>query len=101
MQRTTGRGVGLAFAEKRSATNSTGQLYTDGRIIYSYGNHWPLAAWIDGKLHLNDNRYSVTTSKHRSFVIGGLIKAKRYLELETAVKHSTRAEMQRVCGIID
>lgn len=71
--RTTGRGVGQAFARREAATNSNGQLFTDGRTIWSYGSHWPLAMWgRDGKLYMNADRYSVTTSKHRSFVINGL-----------------------------
>jgi hypothetical protein len=72
--RTDGRGVGRAFAERKAATNSNHQLYTDGRTIWSYGSHWPLAHWgDDGQLYFNADRYSTTTSKHRSFVISGLV----------------------------
>lgn len=74
MKRTNGRGVGRAFAERQPAQNSNGQLYTDGRTIWSYGRHWPLAHWgADGKFYMNSDRCSVTTSKHRSFVISGLV----------------------------
>lgn len=74
MKRTTGRGVGQAFARGEPAQNSNGQLYTDGRTVWSYGSHWPLAHWAnDGKLYMNADRYSVTTSKHRTFIIGGLV----------------------------
>lgn len=54
-------------------TNSNGQLF--GRwetptlfVVYSYGEHWPLFAW-DGDNNEwleNDDKYSVTTSRHRS-----------------------------------
>ncbi len=74
MTRTDGRGVGRAFAQGRPAKNSNGQLFTDGHTVYSYGHHWPIAAWRNGELHINDGRYSVTTSKHRSFVVGGLTR---------------------------
>lgn len=74
VHRTTGRGVAQAFARREAATNSNGQLFTNGRTIWSYGFHWPLAHWgPDGKLYMNEDRYSVTTSKHRSFVISGLV----------------------------
>jgi len=35
-------------------------------IVYSYGRHWPLFAKINGRWIENENRYSVSTSKHHS-----------------------------------
>jgi hypothetical protein len=35
-------------------------------VVYSYGPHWPLFVWHDGVWYENKDRYSVTTSKHRS-----------------------------------
>lgn len=98
MQRTNGRGVAQAFADMQDAVNSNGQFYTDGRVIYSYGQHWPIAAWIKGELHLNDDRYGTTTSKHRSFVIGGLVRVGGgSAKLETAIHHNKVADMIAVC----
>lgn len=34
--------------------------------VYSYGYHWPLFVHVDGQWYENADRYSVTTSKHRS-----------------------------------
>lgn len=52
-------------------TNSNGQLF--GRwespylyAVYSYGPHWPLFVWADGEWFENEDRYSPTTSKHRT-----------------------------------
>lgn len=52
-------------------TNSNGQLF--GRwetpklfVVYSYGTHWPLFAWDDGTWYENEDKYSSTTSRHRS-----------------------------------
>lgn len=49
--------------------NSNGQFYFIGRRIYSYGSHY-LAGFImpDGVALLNSSSYSMTTSKHQSFV---------------------------------
>lgn len=35
-------------------------------VVYSYGRHFPLFAYVDGQWYENSDRYSVTTSKHRS-----------------------------------
>lgn len=87
MLRTSNRGVAAAFARQEAAVNSNGQYFSpDGRTLYSYGAHWPLAAWRNGQLHINDVRYSVTTSKHRSFAIGGMIREGMTSALDNA-KH--------------
>lgn len=39
-----------------------GQTY----VVYSYGRHHPLYAYKDGTWYENDDRVSVTTSKHRN-----------------------------------
>lgn len=44
-------------------------LFIDGDTLFSYGRHYPLAKRLpDGSLWVNDQRYSVTTSKHASLV---------------------------------
>lgn len=39
-----------------------------GYVIYSYGHHWPLFVYHNRykKWYGNDDKYSVTTSKHKS-----------------------------------
>ena len=32
-------------------------------VVYSYGKHWPLFVWQDGKWYENAGKYSVSTSK--------------------------------------
>ncbi len=56
---------------KTAFTNHNGQLF--GRwetpllyVVYSYGDHWPLFAHDGFDWYENDERYSPTTSKHRS-----------------------------------
>ena len=43
-------------------------VYTDGKTIYSYGDHWPIAVWIGGICYLNTSKTSVSTSKHTTYV---------------------------------
>jgi hypothetical protein len=46
------------------------RVYASGNVIYSYGSHFPLARWIPEHklLALNTDRYSVTTSRHQSYM---------------------------------
>jgi hypothetical protein len=34
-------------------------------IVYSYGKHFPMYIWTDGKWYGNSDKYSRTTSKHQ------------------------------------
>lgn len=69
--RTTNRNAGDYVRNGVPFTNSNGQLF--GRwetpslyVVYSYGDHWPLFAWDNGEWLENDDRYSVTTTRHRT-----------------------------------
>ncbi len=47
--------------------SNTSGAYVDGRyVVYSYDVHWPLFVYDDGRWFANSDRYSRTTSKHRS-----------------------------------
>ena len=47
--------------------NNTSGAYIDDRyVVYSYGAHWPLFVYDDGRWFANSGRCSRTTSKHRS-----------------------------------
>ncbi len=59
--------VAEAFANHKSGASR--HLYTNGRVIYSYGRHFPVAVWLaDGSVAFNKSSYSVTTSTHKSIV---------------------------------
>ncbi len=50
--------------------NASGRVFFRDSKLYSYGSHYPLAIrQTDGTYLLNIDRYSVTTSKHRSTFI--------------------------------
>jgi hypothetical protein len=53
--------------------NQSMSLYFENKIIYSYGNHYPLAAIIDKALLINFYNYSVTTTKHKYTLLCQLI----------------------------
>lgn len=70
--RTTNRNAGDYVRNGVPFTNSNGQLF--GRwetpslfVVYSYGEHWPLFAWDNGTWYENEDRYSVTTTRHRTY----------------------------------
>jgi len=45
-------------------------LYAEKRgpdyIVFSYGAHFPIFAYVNGMWYENSDRYSVTTSRHQS-----------------------------------
>ena len=53
-----------------TARNRRGTVYYDGLTIYSYGAHYPIARiWPKDILLVNSGRRSVTTARHRGWVI--------------------------------
>ena len=47
--------------------NSTYGTYKEDRyVVYSYGEHWPLFVYDDGRWFANSDRYSHSTTKHRT-----------------------------------
>lgn len=45
-------------------------MFFEGNVIYSYGHHFPIAIKYNGKLLWNDDRYSNSTARHQSYVMG-------------------------------
>jgi hypothetical protein len=44
-------------------------MFTDGKVIYSYGEHFPIALRLKSDWYLfNTDKYSQSTSKHQSYV---------------------------------
>jgi len=52
--------------ERFRGNNLYGEWRGDRYVVTSYGDHWPLFIWEDGTWYENVDKYSVTTSKHRS-----------------------------------
>jgi len=67
------RNQDVAYAFARGHEAQAGHIYTDGRVIYSYGTHFPIAIKAsDGRIYFNEDKYSVTTSCHQSLVRGAI-----------------------------
>lgn len=61
----------FAKGEKPKGENSTGTLFFEGNIIYSYGWHFPIAVIVDRKdkfAIFNEDRCSVTTGTQKGIV---------------------------------
>ena len=59
--------VAEAFVEGKEA--KTKHMFIDGRNLYSYGYHFPIAVRLEGNIFiLNEDGYSVTTARHKSLL---------------------------------
>jgi hypothetical protein len=58
--------VAQAWSEGKSAKGS--RMYSNGRTIFSYGSHFPVAHRIKDTVLFNTDKYSSSTSKHQSKV---------------------------------
>lgn len=52
----------MSFQANNIFSENHGEKY----FVFSYGHHWILYAYVDGIWYENKDRYSVSTSKHRS-----------------------------------
>lgn len=68
-----------AYAQRETPQGRSGNIFFDGDKIYSYGDHYLLAEFIDDKtIVINNKGYSNTTSKHISYVIGATRQYKQF-----------------------
>ena len=49
-----------------TGSNLLAECHGENYFVFSYGHHWILFAYVDGVWYENDERYSMSTSKHRS-----------------------------------
>lgn len=57
----------FATRSQDSGRNSNGTLYFRGDTLFSYRDSFPIARFFGDVVLLNDDKYSVTTSKHQSW----------------------------------
>lgn len=59
--------LAITFASQDAPRGRASALYFEGRVAYSYGEHFPLAV-ITGekKVTVNGDKYSSNTSRHQS-----------------------------------
>jgi len=72
MRDNTNHGVAHAFAQQNSESGKTnnGNMFYEGRVIYSYGDHYPIAIFLkNGMVAFNSTSSSPTTEgKHKNAV---------------------------------
>jgi len=77
----------------RGESSKGSRMFTDGRTIYSYGEHFPIATKLKGGGFLyNDDSYSSSTSGHQSrvrcgFPTGAKVYKCTTSEIKQAVRH--------------
>lgn len=69
--RINGRSAREYVRARKPFRNSNNQLYSLWEtpllyVVYSYGSHWPLFVWDGFQWYENEERYSRTTTQHRS-----------------------------------
>lgn len=69
--------VAHIWANGQKASGKGSNLFFEGDTIYSYGRHFPIARRVvmgNGDVHyiVNPARYSVSTSKHQTYVRGAI-----------------------------
>ena len=63
------KSIDVARAWREGNKAKSGNMFTDGITIWSYGTHFPIATKLkNGKILFNIDGYSRSTSKHKSFV---------------------------------
>lgn len=69
--RTTNQKARAFVQDHQPFQNSNGQLYGEYvnglYVVFSYGPHWPLFIHDGEQWFENEDRYSVTTSRHTSY----------------------------------
>ena len=83
-----------AQQNQSSGRSSNGNLFFEGRTIYSYGYHFPLASFItNDTVFINSDSYSVSTSKHQGYVRNA-INHKNRLFVSTRVMKAFASEKE-------
>lgn len=70
----TSKEVAHVWAQQRQSNgrNAGKSLFFEGATIYSYGVHFPIARFYKDVVLFNRRDYSVTTSKHKGYVLDAL-----------------------------
>ena len=90
--------------DKKAFRNHNNQLFARWEtpllyVVYSYGDHWPLFIWDGFDWYENEDKYSPTTSKHRSQThpLVNTVKVSRtWLRTMIANRKGNNAQMERL-----
>lgn len=98
-----------ASQDQETGRNSNNTVYFDGRTIYSYGGHFPMAHIWDkdsNVVFVNTASYSNTTSKHQCWVRGAIQHKRKIFVPECAINgkgydHNHKVNLQYFLGQIE
>lgn len=78
-------------------TNGKGSnMFIDGKTIYSYGYHFPIAVKEKDFYLFNSERYSPTTAKHKAYVLSAINRNAFYvIELRGCDIGNINSQMER------
>lgn len=76
------------FAQRSQNEGRAGNVFFEGDKIYSYGHHYELGRFISGKnggvaILINDSGYSVSTSKHISYLTNATSHYRQFFVTES------------------
>lgn len=87
--------VAEGFARQSPARGKSSSMYYDGNVAYSYGEHFPLAIIAEpGKVTVNTDKYSSTTSRHQSMLRAAL-RGYDITEADTATMKALAAKVRK------
>ena len=89
--------VAEGFAAQHPARGKSSSMYYDGKVAYSYGEHFPLAVITETRaVTFNTDRYSPTTSRHQSTMRAAL-RERGYVitEADTATMKALAREVRK------
>lgn len=83
--------------EPFKSTNVFGEMLNKGvYVVYSFGRHFPMYAYIDGEWYRNTDGFSRTTAKHKGQACPG---ADRYVDMDTRQLEDAIYNAERTCSV--
>ena len=98
----------VAKAWRRQQPAKGPRMHSDGKVVYSYGSHWPIAVWLNGAglvaLNVASHGRSVSTRRHyhevRSALRGSIVGPRIVdVNLEDAERAKRIAERSSTAGL--
>ena len=60
------------FANGETEKTKGSNLFIDGKVIYSYGYHFPIAIKLEDGFIFNKDGYSKSTARHKTYVLNAI-----------------------------
>ena len=90
-----------AHQTQDSARNSNRSFYFDGKVIYSYGTHFPIACHWGSVILFTTREYSVTTRKHKSDVRHAIPNSKTVFNVPNVLADSPTSHLENCIAYVE